>query len=787
MAQVTDFIGKINDIVGDCGDNSAVETWIADGCNDVVNRVTTANPLLLEQFASESSNVTSATTDIDETVRKIHMVYRKRIGETIGSEILSTVNQGFESAIAKNSNASAVDGEWIDEANESDSNITITRDTGSNGRTVTAGSGKVLLTGASSGITALKETGLTVDKPYRFTVYSKVPGSSAAATLTASVGDTWNTADTTASALTLTTSYQKTYVDFVATSTTMYLQITLGDADTEYTYIDDLSLMEIDFIDAQINCRKVTPTIGKLMASNPRSIYHSNTKHDPVYYIHNELLNIYPAPTATDTANYTFVPRYTVTSPSASTTSIDGFPLSYYDHVVTYAAMMSAQRQMRDKSDSLPNDITLPVMPGSISLSTASESLPTFSLTLPSAPVAPASPSISAPNVGAITVTNSGSEPTYNKPVLTIPSLQSIGTLSLPVAPTSPSAPNITSPGVSTVTVGSLGTSPNYTKPTLDSGTDTLVEMEAGTIGTTETDFEGWFSIVSQYIQDEEDTDLAQATLGQISTYINAFQADLQNELNEFNKENAIYQSTVQKAIQDAQFAAQEAQKEADLTFQATIQDYTLELQKYSSDVSKYQAEVNSIVQKWQNEELEKKFREWTTEYSNRLNAYQADIQNETNRYQKDLSIYQAELQKGIKQAEINSQDALKEADLTMQATIQDYQQELALYQSKIQNYTAEVQALTQKETQEFSAGINKYTAEIQKISAANQDKLGKFQAESNNYNTELQAKVQAHNTKLEKASADYKWLQQQYDMLYRKYETMFATAGLSAMQPKGE
>ena len=31
MAQVTNFIDKIRDIVGNCGDDDAVETWIADG------------------------------------------------------------------------------------------------------------------------------------------------------------------------------------------------------------------------------------------------------------------------------------------------------------------------------------------------------------------------------------------------------------------------------------------------------------------------------------------------------------------------------------------------------------------------------------------------------------------------------------------------------------------------------------------------------------------------------------------------------------------------------------
>ena len=58
------FKNMILDLVGDQGDDTALQQYIIDGCHDVVRRVTTANPLLLEQFASESGSVTSAATDI---------------------------------------------------------------------------------------------------------------------------------------------------------------------------------------------------------------------------------------------------------------------------------------------------------------------------------------------------------------------------------------------------------------------------------------------------------------------------------------------------------------------------------------------------------------------------------------------------------------------------------------------------------------------------------------------------------------------------------------------------
>ena len=75
------------------------------------------------------------------------------------------------------------------------------------------------------------------------------------------------------------------------------------------------------------------------------------------------------------------------------------------------------------------------------------------------------------------------------------------------------------------------------------------------------------------------------------------YQLDIQANLNEFNENNVIYQSTIQEAIQNATIAAQEAQKEGDLTLQAAVQDYTLELQKYQAEIAEYQAEVAAQTQ----------------------------------------------------------------------------------------------------------------------------------------------------------------------------------------------
>jgi hypothetical protein len=183
-----------------------------------------------------------------------------------------------------------------------------------------------------------------------------------------------------------------------------------------------------------------------------------------------------------------------------------------------------------------------------------------------------------------------------------------------------PALPSISGGSVSAVSIDALPSAPNYTAPVFTSASTYLTEMEAGTIGdaSSDIDVEHWFSIAGQLIEDEEDTELAQVHLQKISTFLNAFSQDMQNQLNIFNESNAVYQAGIQRNLEQARINMQDAQKEADLTLQASIQDYTLELQRLSASVSKYQALVQQEVQTYQQEITEK-----STEYKWMTQQYQ--------------------------------------------------------------------------------------------------------------------------------------------------------------------
>jgi len=240
------------------------------------------------------------------------------------------------------------------------------------------------------------------------------------------------------------------------------------------------------------------------------------------------------------------------------------------------------------------------------------------------------------PTITASTVSFSEGPPTYTKPTVSLVGAPIISDLAISVA--TPSAPSISSPGVD-----SFGTAPVYTAPVFTSASTYLTEMEAGTIGAaaSDIDVEHWFSIAAQLIEDAEDTELAQTHLQKIATFLNAFQMDMQNQLNIFNDANVEYQASIQEKM-----------KEADLTLQASIQDYSLELQRY-------QAAVNDEVQEYQ-QNLAGDLQVWQTERTTDLQEYSSGIQNELNEFNKENAIYQAQLQISIQNSQLEDAEESK-------------------------------------------------------------------------------------------------------------------------------
>ena len=106
-----------------------------------------------------------------------------------------------------------------------------------------------------------------------------------------------------------------------------------------------------DFISVErdsVPCQSVSPNKRHLYTLTD-SIYEA-TENDPVYYKNNGIIYVKPNPTSTAKAYYTYIPEYSITS-FTSTSSIDNFPKEYYDHIILFAAIMVASRRMQDLMD----------------------------------------------------------------------------------------------------------------------------------------------------------------------------------------------------------------------------------------------------------------------------------------------------------------------------------------------------------------------------------------------------------------------------------------------------
>jgi len=256
-----------------------------------------------------------------------------------------------------------------------------------------------------------------------------------------------------------------------------------------------------------------------------------------------------------------------------------------------------------------------------------------------------------------------------------------------------------------------------YSKPSVQGGGDELTDVASGTIGGAETDFDEWWHIAGQYIEDQEDFELAGAQVQKINTYISAFQAEVQSAT-----------SAMQATIQDAQNATQ-----ASITNSRNdVSVLTAGMSsKTSSGVAKMQASTNASVTKMQQS----------------TSAAIAKMQQSTSAaVQKMTQSTTAAIQKMQQSTNVNIQNASK----TLEASIQDYAMELQKYQADIGKYQADVA----KEIQTYQQKLALYSAELnvslQAWQKEESDKIDVFRANIedslnsfNDANAEYQAQLQ--------------------------------------------
>jgi hypothetical protein len=312
-----------------------------------------------------------------------------------------------------------------------------------------------------------------------------------------------------------------------------------------------------------------------------------------------------------------------------------------------------------------------------------------------------------------------------------------------------------TASAIATATVGSLGTAPSYSPPGISwmaTGTG------AGTGEQTQADWE----TLTRIIELEEDAELAGAQSEKISAILQKYQSDMQNKVNEFNKENAIYQQTVQEAVTNATMAQQKATQDAQLLttisdknasqlLQTELANITNALQRHQTELGAYQAEINTKLQEWTQNEFALKYQRWQAEDANSLQQYQLDIQDKLNLFNQDNAAYQADIQKQMAETQIlaqkYAQDAQTATTISLQnaaqeasTSLQNDQNDLGRFSAEVQAYNAEINGLVtehttnmQRELQIWQADSQQamalYTADIQQESQKLNEEIAIYQS----------------------------------------------------------
>jgi len=280
------------------------------------------------------------------------------------------------------------------------------------------------------------------------------------------------------------------------------------------------------------------------------------------------------------------------------------------------------------------------------------------------------------------------------------------------VQPSPPSSPNITSPGVASQDKANIaGDVPTYNAPVMSSPD---------------------FADANTWINTEEDPEMVAARIQTINAQISDFGARVQDSLNKFNEDNARYQANIQAEITKAQIDAQEKQKEGDLTFQATVQDYSQELALFGVKVQEYQAEVGKEVQEYTQNlsryqlELNTAYTAWAKTESDNISLYQADIQNELNSFNEKNIAFQAQVQESMQEIQVSNQVNIAKAQSDLQLSISN---EDRSQQRQLQNAVQDMQAIVsdnESKMSKFQAEVSKYQAEVgektQKITSATQN-----------------------------------------------------------------
>ena len=294
------------------------------------------------------------------------------------------------------------------------------------------------------------------------------------------------------------------------------------------------------------------------------SIYYTS-KFDPKYYVLDSTLNIFPTPTASETASVVHITPDT--SVAVSDSSIDNFPAELNRGVVLYASQQVLRKFLNVRNTTLTN---LSTSLDTIDAPTGADLLTAVTYS------GPGNADVGG-GAGASTVTNSETISATDK-------------IDLGTAPAYD---------------GTITSSVDYTTATI--GVDALltsedVEMASIALNKAQQQLSDFQTDIQNQLNEFNEANTAYQA--NIQAELDKAQRDLQANIADAQNDLAAARETAQLAtnvsVQNQAEKSQRLIQNAINAMQAIVADNQDNLAKYSADLNKYQAEVNEAVQEYQ-------------------------------------------------------------------------------------------------------------------------------------------------------------------------------------------
>ena len=434
-----------------------------------------------------------------------------------------------------------------------------------------------------------------------------------------------------------------------------------------------------------VECKEVSPSYFR-KAQDSNSMF-AGTIETPVYTIKNSKVHVFPAPAVSPNA----IKLETVKFPTiaASQTFIDEsgtteFTQTLTDVIVLGASTKAIQYLMARVKDSLP-------------------STPTLDLSGISAPSTPSAPSISYSNASLGNAQGSAADAVNPS---SLP--DSIDTAQSPytgetITQATTSNASATTSSESTAAAGTTATPSTdsaYTSPTIEGSSvgKGLLSMSDGTVNldADQIDYDKWWDITAEFIEEEEDAELANLQMEKIRTYIAAF-----------NSEVADAQNAMQATISDARLATDAAISTARDATQASIQNARNAHEeaflnaRLQSDASTTNARIDASIEE---ASISSKT---TANIAKMRESTSAAISKMNNATSASIAKMRESTGAAVAQMQASTNVNVQNAARTLEASIQDYAQEVDNFRVGIQKFSAQI-----------SSKVNEYTSRIQQYSS---------------------------------------------------------------------